>query len=95
MFRALIAMIKDMGLCLCPRCLIPKNLFNQLGLVRDMKSRINNLQVYAMAKVIKVCQFIYGLGNTMDGAKVKDALGEGLWVAILVCNTFLNNLQLI
>ncbi|KAG2054886.1 hypothetical protein BDR06DRAFT_982182 [Suillus hirtellus] len=81
--KALIATIKDMGLCPCPRCLTPKGLFNHLGLVRDMKSRINDLRVYAMAKVVKARQFIYELGNTVDGAKVEDALGEGSWVAIL------------
>ncbi|KAG2052969.1 hypothetical protein BDR06DRAFT_834537, partial [Suillus hirtellus] len=35
----LIATIKDMGSCACPRCLTPKNLFNCLGLITDMKSR--------------------------------------------------------
>jgi hypothetical protein len=81
-----------MGLCPCPRCLTPKGLFNRLGLVRDMKSRINDLRVYAMAKVVKARQFIYELGNTVDGAKVEDALGEGSWVAILVCNVFLTRI---
>jgi hypothetical protein len=45
-----------------------------------------------MAKVVKARQFIYELGNTVDGAKVEDALGEGSWVAILVCNVFLTRI---
>lgn len=42
-YRVLIATIKDMGLCPCPRCLTPKSSFSFLGLARDMKSRIANL----------------------------------------------------
>ncbi|KAG2737572.1 hypothetical protein P692DRAFT_201672840, partial [Suillus brevipes Sb2] len=42
--KALIAAIKDMGSCACPRCLTPKSRFSDLGLVKDMKSRIINLR---------------------------------------------------
>lgn len=73
-----------MGLCPCPRCLTPKGLFTYLGLVKDMKSRISNLRVYAITKVLKAREFIYGWGNTVDGAKVGDTLGEGSWVPTLV-----------
>lgn len=82
--RALIATIKDMGLCPCPRCLMPKGLFSYLGLRKDMKSRLQNLRVYVTTKVVKAREFIYAFGNTVDGAKVEDALGEGSWVPILV-----------
>ncbi|KAG1816036.1 uncharacterized protein BJ212DRAFT_1481109 [Suillus subaureus] len=88
--KVLIATIKDMGSCLCPRCLVPKGLFDYLGLVKDMRSRLTNLQVYAMAKVIKAREFIYQLGNIVDGAKVEDALREGSWVPTL--NQFINKL---
>lgn len=83
-YRVLIATIKDMGLCPCPRCLTPKNSFSSLGLVRDMKSRLTNLRVYTMAKVIQARDFIYRYGNTVDGVKVEHTLGEGSWVPILV-----------
>jgi 5-carboxymethyl-2-hydroxymuconate isomerase len=83
-----------MGLCPCPRCLIPKALFDCLGLVRDMKSRIANLRVYAMAKVVEAREFIYGMGNIVDGAKVEDTLGEGSWVPILVSTTILGMIKL-
>ncbi|KAG2051383.1 hypothetical protein BDR06DRAFT_983639 [Suillus hirtellus] len=91
LYAALIATIKDMGSCPCPCCLMPKGLFSYLGLVKDMKSCITNLQVYVMAKVIKACEFIYALGNMVDGAKVKDTLGEGSWVPIL--NQFVTKLS--
>jgi hypothetical protein len=73
-----------MGLCACPRCLTPKSLFGSLGLVKDMRSRIQNIRIYATTKVLKAREFIYQRGNTVDGSKVEDTLGEGSWVPTLV-----------
>jgi hypothetical protein len=88
-YRVLIATIKDMGLCPCPRCLTPKALFSALGLVQDMKRRATGFRTYVMHKVIEACDFIAS-GHTVDGAKVENALGEGSWVPIVVsCNGFL------
>ncbi|KAG2048807.1 hypothetical protein BDR06DRAFT_1012728 [Suillus hirtellus] len=81
--KALIATIKDMGACTCPRCLIPKALFDCLGLAKDMKSRIANLRAYASTKVVQARQFIFQWGNMVDGARVGDILGAGSWVPIL------------
>jgi hypothetical protein len=83
-YRVLIATIKDMGVCPCPRCLTPKSFFSFLGLASDMNSRIDNLRVYVMAKVVEARDYIYGWGNTVDGVKVENALGEGSWVPVLV-----------
>jgi hypothetical protein len=69
-----------MGLCACPRCLTPKSLFGSLGLLQDMKSRMTNLRVYAMSKVLQAREFIYKGGNTVDGLKVEHTLGEGSWI---------------
>jgi hypothetical protein len=55
-------------------------MFGSLGLLKDMKSRIATLRVYAMAKVEKACEFIYKWGNTVDGPKVENTLGDGSWV---------------
>ncbi|KAG2745189.1 hypothetical protein P692DRAFT_201868719 [Suillus brevipes Sb2] len=88
--KVLIATIKDMGLCPCPRCLTPKSLFNSLGLVRDMKSRITNIRVYVMAKILKAREYIYNSGNTVDGAKVAHTLGEGSWIPTI--NKFVEKL---
>jgi hypothetical protein len=82
--RALIATIKDMGACPCPRCLTPKRVFSSLGLLKDMKSRINNLRIYVETNVVKARQYIYQLGHTVDGTKVEDLLGEGSWVPVAV-----------
>lgn len=59
-----------------------------------MKSRIANLRVYAMAKVIEARELIYRMGNTVDGAKVEDTLGEGSWVPTLVSMTILGMIKL-
>ncbi|KAG1779369.1 hypothetical protein EV702DRAFT_1214493 [Suillus placidus] len=89
--KVLIATIKDMGSCPCPRCLTPKNMFSSLGLLKDMKSRVTNIRIYVLAKIIKAREYIYNWGNTVDGVKVDETLGEGSWVPIL--NTFVEKLR--
>jgi hypothetical protein len=86
-YRVLIATIKDMGLCPCPRCLTPKSMFSSLGLAGDMKRRLINLRSYTMTKIVQARNFIYGCGNTVDGVKVEYSLGEGSWVPIIVSET--------
>jgi hypothetical protein len=76
--------MKDMGSCACPRCLMPKSSFNFLGLLKDMESRMANLRVYTLAKVLKAREFIYTCGNTVDGSKVEQILGDGSWVPTIV-----------
>ncbi|KAG2757163.1 hypothetical protein P692DRAFT_201859216 [Suillus brevipes Sb2] len=88
--KALISTIKDMGLCPCPRCITPKSMFGSLGIGRDMKRRLANFRVYTREKVVKARDFIYRWGNTVDGTKVENALGEGSWVPTL--NQFVNKL---
>lgn len=73
-----------MGLCACPRCLTPKSLFGSLGLANDMQSRMQNMRIYVTTKVLEAREFIYKRGNTVDGSKVEDTLGEGSWVPTLV-----------
>jgi hypothetical protein len=83
-YRVLIATIKDMGSCACPRCLTLKSLFSSLGLLKDMKSRMSKLRVYAMARIVQVREFIYDWGNTVDGVKIEQTLREGSWVPTVV-----------
>ncbi|KIK31508.1 hypothetical protein CY34DRAFT_33015, partial [Suillus luteus UH-Slu-Lm8-n1] len=78
--KVLIATIKDMGACPCPRCLMPKTSFDLLGLLIDMRDRLANVRTYCLAKVIDARGIIYGEGNTVDGSKVQATLGEGSWV---------------
>jgi hypothetical protein len=83
-FRVLIATIKDMGSCPCPRCLTPKSMFTSLGLRQDMKSRLENLRVYVTTNITRAREYIYRWGNTVDGIKVEEMLGEGSWVPVMV-----------
>jgi hypothetical protein len=59
-------------------------MFASLGLLKDMKSRINNFRVYVDTNIIKAREYIYNWGNTVDGTKVEETLGEGSWVPVLV-----------
>jgi hypothetical protein len=43
-----------------------------------------NLRVYVLTKVLKAREFIYKCGNTVDGSKVEQILGEGSWVPTIV-----------
>ncbi|KAG2056614.1 hypothetical protein BDR06DRAFT_981321 [Suillus hirtellus] len=76
--KVLIATIKDIGTCPCPHCVMPKASFSFLGLLRDMDSHVT-----------EACVFIAS-GYTVDGAKVENTLGEGLWVPNL--NQFMHKL---
>jgi hypothetical protein len=82
--RVLIATIKDMGSCPCPRCLLPKVSFDLLGLFRDMQDRLANLRTYCLESVTKARDLIYNRGNTVNGSKVQATLGEGSWVPTVV-----------
>lgn len=62
-------------------------MFGSLGIGRDMKRRLANFRVYTREKVVKARDFIYRWGNTVDGTKVENALGEGSWVPTLVSAT--------
>lgn len=84
-FRVLIATIKDMGSCPCPRCLLPKASFDLLGLLRDTRNRLASLRTYCLESVAKARTFIYSLGNTVNGSKVQVILGDGSWVPTVVC----------
>jgi hypothetical protein len=86
-FRVLIATIKDMGFCPCPRCFVPKVSFGFLGLFKDMRDRAASLRTYSLAKVNEARDFIYKWENTVDGSKVQMTLGQGSWVPTVVSLT--------
>ncbi|KIK32237.1 hypothetical protein CY34DRAFT_47013, partial [Suillus luteus UH-Slu-Lm8-n1] len=88
--KALIATIKDMGSCPCPRCFTPKASFDLLGMFRDMGDRLANFRTYCVANIEKAREFIYWQGNTVDGSKVQTTLGAGSWVPTV--NTFVEKL---
>jgi hypothetical protein len=64
-------------------------MFAYLGLLKDMKSRLNNLRVYVETNIVSAREYIYRWGNTVDGMKVEETLGEGSWVPVMVSADFL------
>lgn len=82
--RALIATIKDMGSCPCPRCFMPKASFDLLGVFKDMRDRVTKLRTYSLARVTEAREYIYKWGNTVNGSKVLATLGQGSWVPTVV-----------
>ncbi|KAG2055212.1 hypothetical protein BDR06DRAFT_982073 [Suillus hirtellus] len=83
--KVLIATIKDMGSCLCPRCLTLKSMFTSLGLLKDMQSRISNLQVYVMTNVNKFVERLGALGLNPFQMLVVNLMHEcelGTWKAL-------------
>lgn len=65
-------------------------MFSSLGLVQDMKDRVNHLRVYIETNIVKARGFIYTSGNTVDGAKVEETLREGSWTPVLVSTNCLS-----
>jgi hypothetical protein len=72
--RVLIATIRDQGLCPCPRCLVSDKKLDQLGLVADMKTRINNYRVYPTESMNKARDAIYNFGDPVNGSTVQRLL---------------------
>ena len=64
----LLATIRDKGHCPCPRCLIPKEDFDLLGLVTDLSQRISRARSYIRDKVIAAHNAIYNIGSPIKGA---------------------------
>jgi hypothetical protein len=50
---------------------------------------MENLRVYAENNIVKAREYIYNSGNTVDGTKVEQTLGNGSWVPVLVSTRYL------
>jgi len=74
--RVLIAAIRDMGVCPCPRCLIPKSYFWRIGLSADMSARVSRVRQYLRDKITAARDAIYKLGIPIKGAAAERLLKE-------------------
>jgi hypothetical protein len=85
--RVLISLIRNRGLCCCPRCLIPMKRFQNLGKKLDARQRVSlvrvNDDVHA-EKVVNARQAIYQDRYAVDGRRVEDSLKEESWVPNVV-----------
>ena len=82
--RVLLATIRDQGSYPCPRCLVPKNKLDQVGLVFDLRSRIDNVRKYLGDLVAEARKAIYKLGIPINGIAVQRLLKDTSSVPTLV-----------
>lgn len=73
-YRIILATLRDKGNCLCPRCLIPKSSFHQLGFLTDQSARLTLARTYLWAKIDEARRAIYQLGMPLKGVAVERLL---------------------
>ncbi|KAJ7146778.1 hypothetical protein C8R44DRAFT_18711 [Mycena epipterygia] len=74
--KVLLATIRDKGYCPCPRCLVPKKNFDKMGLVHDLRSRINVARIYFLNKITAARNLIYKVGLAINNARIDTLLQE-------------------
>src|SRR5258705_12550567 len=77
--RIVLASIRDIGLCPCPRCLIPLARLQNMGMVQDMKQHSSLAQVddeVRRDKVVTAQDIIYKKNYAVDSAPVERLLKE-------------------
>ncbi|KAF7432593.1 hypothetical protein PC9H_004535 [Pleurotus ostreatus] len=75
--KVLLLLIRDMGNCPCPRCLVKKSAIRALGTPADISQRHNGKRVDSKilhAKVSKARKLIYKQGYTVNSKLVDDLL---------------------
>lgn len=81
-FRVLLAGIRNMGACLCPRCLVKKDQVHKLGLPMDRILRMTsqrNDDANLRTKIASAKRLIYDKGYVVDSKVVDEMLkGESL-----------------
>lgn len=81
----LLAALRDKGLCLCPRCLVPKSELDKLGQVRDSQGRISRARVFNMNWITRARNFIYCLGFPVRSTGIERMLKPTSLTPTLVC----------
>ncbi|KAJ3486185.1 hypothetical protein NLI96_g4423 [Meripilus lineatus] len=80
--KVLIACIRDLGKCGCPRCLTPTCLFGEMGFVRDLTRRITLLRTWTYplrVSIMAARNFIYALGTGVGSTSVQKILKSKSW----------------
>ncbi|KAJ3809810.1 hypothetical protein F5876DRAFT_77388 [Lentinula aff. lateritia] len=72
--KVLLAAIREQGLCVCPRCLCPKTLLDQMGTHRDFKLRMKKLRNFLVDKVTTAREYIYRKGYGIRSVYVEGLL---------------------
>jgi hypothetical protein len=90
--RILIASIRNLGRCPCPRCLIPLDRVANMGMRRDMAQRGTLARmddVKRRARIETAREKIYEKGYVVDSRAVEDLLQEDSLVPTAVCALFI------
>lgn len=85
--RVLLATIRDLGNCPCPRCRILKEAIRNVGSAEDMASRSTSQRVDNPARqgiIAKARRLIYGKGLAVKTPKVEKILFAESWVPTMV-----------
>ncbi|KAI9058875.1 hypothetical protein FKP32DRAFT_1581209, partial [Trametes sanguinea] len=75
--KVLLATIRDMGNCPCPRCLVRKDAISAVGTKRDMDARVRQMRVDDADRQFKVARarsFIYDQHRGIGSKPVEDLL---------------------
>jgi hypothetical protein len=89
MDRILIASIRNLGNCPCPRCLIPLNRVHNLGMARDITQRATMTRVDDSQRrsiVFAARRIIYELNLQVNSTAVENLLREISLVPTVVCD---------
>ena len=82
--RMLLATICDKGYCLCPRCIILKSKFLQVGWWNDIKAQVSQARTYMQDKIVATRDAIYWLSTPIKGVTVERLLKDYSLVPTLV-----------
>lgn len=77
--RIILASIRNLGICPCPRCLIPKSLTHSLGMTRDMSKRLSLARVddnQRRGSVSTARKLIYERNYAVDSVPIENILKE-------------------
>ena len=72
--RMILAALRDKGLCLCPRCLVPRDALDKLGQVRDSQGRISRARIFDLDWITRARNIIYQLGFPVRSAGIERML---------------------
>jgi Plavaka transposase len=72
--RMLLAALRDKGLCLCPRCLVPRDALDKLGQVRDSQGRTSRARIFDLDWITRARNVIYRLGFPVRSAAIERML---------------------
>ena len=79
LLRILLASIRNLGACPCPRCLIPLSRVHNLGMIRDMSQRVTMARVddnSRQGKVYAARRLMYEKQYRVNGAAIESLLKD-------------------